>query len=85
MTTRTIGIKEFRQNLSKLSKKARKEKICYIVMNHQTPVGRFEPIDEDELILEKFWPEIQAGLEDARNGRVYTHEQVMKEILARKK
>ncbi|MDD5055660.1 MAG: hypothetical protein PHZ00_05340 [Candidatus Peribacteraceae bacterium] len=85
MTTRTIGIKEFRQNLTKLSKKAKKEKICYIVMNHQEPMGRFEPIDEDELIIEKFWTEIQEGLDDVKHGRVYTLDEVMKSIHQRKK
>ncbi len=52
MTTRTIGIKEFRQNISKFS---RQKDVIYIVMNHLKPMFKVEPIDEDQLILEKFW------------------------------
>ncbi len=80
MTTQTIGIKEFRQNASKLYKKARKEKICYIVMNHQTPLWRMEPIDEDQLILEKYADDIEESIGQVRRGETYTEEQVRKHL-----
>ncbi|MEI8229587.1 MAG: hypothetical protein WCG83_00430 [Candidatus Peregrinibacteria bacterium] len=80
MITRTIGIKEFRQNITKLSKQAKKEKMCFIVMNHQVPMGRFEPIDEDELILEKFWPEIQRSLEQAKEGKTISSAELRKRL-----
>lgn len=85
MTTRTIGIKEFRKNMTKLYRKAQKENICFIVMNHQEPVMRVEPIDEDELILEKYAEEIQESLEHVKRGETYSLEEVMKVIQRKKK
>lgn len=84
MTTRTIGIKAFRQNMAKLYKKAKKEKICYIVMNHQEPIWRMEPIDEDQLILEKYADQIERGIRDFKQGKYYTADQVRKAILQKK-
>lgn len=80
MTTQTIGIKEFRQNASKLHKKARKENICFIVMNHQTPMWRLEPIDEAQLILEKYADQIERGIQDFKEGKTLTEAQVRKNL-----
>jgi len=80
MTTRTIGIKAFRENMTKLHKKGKKEKICFIVMNHQEPVWRVEPIDEDQLILEKYGDQLERGLRDARAGKTFTSEEVRKHL-----
>jgi hypothetical protein len=80
MTTRTIGIREFRQNLPQIAKKARRERISYIVMRHQTPVGRFEPIDEDELILEKYAGQIEEGLKDAEARNTISSAELRKKL-----
>lgn len=66
MTTRTIGIKEFRQNISKLSEE---KNVRFIVMNHSKPIFRVEPIDEDQLILEKYADQIDRGLHESKNGK----------------
>lgn len=80
MTTQTIGIKEFRQNMTKLCKKARKENIHFIVMNHQTPIMRMSPIDEDQLILEKYADQIERGIRDFKEGKTLTTAQVRKNL-----
>lgn len=85
MTTQTIGIKEFRQNMAKLYRKGQKHNICYIVMNHQVPVMRIEPIDEDRLILEKYRSEIEEALEQVKRGETYTAEEVRAMLSLRKK
>jgi len=84
MTTQTIGSKEFRQNFKKLCEKGRKQNICYIVMNHQVPVCRVEPIDEDQLILEKYADQIERGIQDFKEGKYYTADEVRKAILQKK-
>jgi hypothetical protein len=66
MTTRTIGIKEFRQNISKLSEE---KNVRFIVMNHSKPVFKVEPIDEDTLILEKYTDQIDRGLMEAKKKK----------------
>ncbi len=65
-------------------KKARKEKICYIVMNHQTPLWRMEPIDEDQLIIEKYGHEIEEALAQIKRGETYSAEEVRAMLRARK-
>ncbi len=85
MTTRTIGVKEFRQNMAKLYKKGRKGKVFFLVMNHQKPVMRVEMLDEDHMILEKFLPQIERGLADYKKGKFYTADQIGKEIRQRKR
>ncbi len=80
MTTRTIGIKEFRANMTKLYRLAQKENICFIVMNHQQPVMRVEPLSEDALILEKYLPQIERGLKEVRQGKTVAAEKVYKKL-----
>ncbi len=92
MTTRIIGIREFRQNMSKLSRDARKNKkpVCFIVMNHSVPVFEVKPIvDEDglenRLIMEKYCKELEESLAQAERGDVVSLDEVMQEIRSRKK
>lgn len=84
MTTQTIGIKEFRQNMKQFHKKGLKENICFIVMSHQAPLWRMEPIDEDHLILEKYADQIERGIQDFKEGKYYTADEVRKAILQKK-
>jgi len=77
MTTRTIGIKEFRQNISKF---AQQKDVIYIVMNHLKPIFKVEPIDEDQLILEKFTDQIDRGLKDAKKGKTTSSATLRKHL-----
>jgi hypothetical protein len=77
MTTKIIGIKEYRQNITTLWKEAREKNIRYIVMYHTKPVFEVSPLrDEDELvdILRK---EIKTAREQAKNGETMSHEALM--------
>lgn len=78
MTTKAIGIKKFRENITSLWKEARKKKIKYIVMYHSEPIFEVTPIDEEELILEKHVAEIAEAREQIKRGEVYTQEEVLK-------
>ena len=77
MTTRTIGIKEFRQNISKLSEE---KNVRFIVMNHSRPVFKVEPIDEDQLILEKYADQIDRGLKEAKKGKTTSSTALRKRL-----
>ena len=80
MTTKTIGIKEYRKNLTSLWKTAREKNIRYIVMVHSKPVFELNPLrDEDELIdiLKK---EIEEAREQAKNGETESHAALMEEF-----
>jgi len=80
MTTSVIGIKEFRQNITALSKKARKSKTRYIVMRHSTPVFEVTPISEDRLVFEKLARDVAEAREQVKRGETYTHEEALKAL-----
>ena len=77
MTTRVIGIKEFRQNLTRFAKA---KNMCFIVMHHSVPVMKVEPIDEDELILERFADQIDRGLKEMKAGKLIPAKEVYKKL-----
>lgn len=85
MTTKAIGIKEFRNNINTLWKTAQKKQIRYIVMYHSTPVLEVKPVDEDELIFEKFADDIKEAREQFARGEYYTQEEIMEEFGLKKK
>jgi len=80
MTTKIIGVKKFRENITKIWKDAKKNKIRYIVMYHSEPILEVNPIDEDELVFEQFAADIAEAREQVKKGEVYTQEEVMKEF-----
>lgn len=80
MTVKTIGIKEFRQNITSIWKKAQKNKIKYIVMYHALPILEVTPIDKKTATLEKLAAEIAEAREQVKRGEVYTQEEIMKEF-----
>lgn len=89
MTTRTIGIKEFRQNMSKLVEEGKRKKIRFVVMNHYEPSFEVHPVMdreelEDRLMLEKYGKDIEEALEQVKRGETYTADEV-RAMINRKK
>jgi hypothetical protein len=82
MVTKLIGIKEFRQNISTLYKKAQKNNWCFIVLNRNKPIFRVEPLSEKDVILEELARDIDEARDDVKHGRVYTAEQIRNELSA---
>jgi len=80
MTTQMIGVKEFRDNITTLWKKAKKKNVRYIVMHHSTPVLEVNPIHDDTLILENLAKEIKETRRQVKKGDVYSETEVYKEL-----
>jgi len=80
MVTKLIGIREFRQNITSLHKKARKNNWRFIVFNRNQPVFRVEPLSKKDATLEKLAFDIVEAREDVKKGRLYTAEEIRKEI-----
>jgi prevent-host-death family protein len=76
MTTKLIGIKEFRQNISSYVRKAQKGKTRIIVTSRNIPLFEIKPFSEDIELL-SFFNEIMKGKEDVKKGRVHTQEEVL--------
>lgn len=80
MTTKLIGIKEFRQNVTKLYKQAQTKKIQYIVLNRNQAIFKVSPLSEKDTILEKLALDVKEARNDVKNGRVFDFETVCNEL-----
>lgn len=80
MTTKLIGIKEFRQNVTKLYKQAQKKNIQYIVLNRNQPIFKVTPLSEKDTIIEKLALDIEEARNDIKDGRVFDFEDVCIEL-----
>lgn len=79
MTTKTIGLKDFRTNITTLWKTAQKKGIRYIVMHHSRPVFEVNPVMDDD-ILTKLATDIADARLAAKQGRVHTQAAVLKRL-----
>ncbi len=77
MTTKLIGIKDFRQNISEYVNIARKKKARYIVTNRNIPLFEIVPFDENMQILETY-KEILEGVKDVKTGKIISQENILK-------
>lgn len=80
MTTKLIGVKEFRQNIATLFKQATKNNWRFVILNRNQPIFRVEPISKKDAIVEKLAMDIAEAREDVKKGRLYDFEDVCKEL-----
>ena len=80
MTTKLIGVREFRQNIATLYAKARKNNWRYIILNRNQPIFKVEALSKKEAIVEKLAQEIAEAREDVKKGRVYDFDEICKEL-----
>lgn len=80
MTTQFIGIKEFRQNISKLASQARRGSKRYILTRNSEPVFDVRPISKADATLEALAKRLKAAEKEIREGNYYTQAQIEKMI-----
>jgi prevent-host-death family protein len=80
MTTKTIGIKEFRANISDVVTKAQKGNVRYVVMNRNKPLFEIKPFKKDATI-DSLLEEIIEAQKDIKNRRLHSQKEVLKEFL----
>jgi antitoxin (DNA-binding transcriptional repressor) of toxin-antitoxin stability system len=80
MITKLIGIKEFRQNMASLYKKAQKDNLRYIILNHNKPIFKVEPLSAKDATIEKLAYDIEKARDEVKKGKVYDFEKVCKEL-----
>lgn len=80
MTTKFLGVREFRQNMATLYKKAQKNKLRYIILSNNKPIFKVEPINQKEFSLEQLAEDIKQARQDVKKGKVYDFEKVCKEL-----
>jgi hypothetical protein len=80
MTTKLIGIKEFRQNVTNLYKKAQTKNLQYIVLNRNQPIFKVSPLSKKDTIIEKLALDVEEARNDIKNGEVFDFETVCNEL-----
>ena len=78
MTTKLIGIKEFRAKMADVVRKAQTDNVRYVVMNRNKPFFEVRPLleDDENEIAESLIKDIEAARKDISSGRVYTLDEV---------
>lgn len=79
MTTKIIGVKEFRADIASYAQKARKGDVRYIIMNRNKPLFEIKPFAENEG-LEEIFTDIQKAKQDLQKGKVYSQDDILKEF-----
>jgi len=79
MTTKFIGIKEFRQNIADYADQARTGDVRLVVMNRMKPLFEIKPF-ADDVYLDEFVDSITEAERDVAAGRVHSQAEVMKEF-----
>lgn len=80
MTTKFIGVREFRQNISDLYRTAQKKKLRYIVLNKNKPVFEVRPLSVKDSSLEYLLEAVQEARGDLKAGRVHSLESMEQEL-----
>ncbi len=76
MTTKFVGLKDFRQNLTKYVDK----NVRLIVLKKNVPILEVSPIDEKEYAYMKLRAELDEAEQQVREGKFHSQEEVMKEF-----
>ncbi len=79
MLTKFIGMKEFRQNMASYTKNTKKG-VRYVILKKNVPVLDVRPIDEKQFAMEKLSAELEEAEQNIRDGKVYSHEEVLKHL-----
>lgn len=80
MTTKLIGIKEFRQNVTSLYKQAQEKNVQYVVLNRNQPIFKVSPLSKKDTIIEKLALDVEEARNDIKNGKVFDFEDVCNEL-----
>ncbi|MBI5413325.1 hypothetical protein HZA42_03200 [Candidatus Peregrinibacteria bacterium] len=80
MTTKFIGMKEFRANIATYTKRAKELNVRFVIIKKNVPVLEVYPIDEKEFVLEKLKKDVAKAREQAMEGKVYTQKEILAEF-----
>jgi antitoxin (DNA-binding transcriptional repressor) of toxin-antitoxin stability system len=76
MPTHFIGMKELRQNMSKITKQAKKKNERLIILRKNEPVFELKPLSKEDIVIETFRQDIEEALRDEKAGRVHNQKDI---------
>lgn len=80
MTTKLIGLKEFRLNLASYTKEVESGNVRLIVLKKNKPVLEINPISFKEFTLENLRKDISDARNQSKKGEVYTLEEAKEKL-----
>lgn len=78
MTTKLIGVREFRQNIAALYVKAKKNNWRFVVLNRNQPIFMVEPLSKKDTVVEKLAADIAEARKEVKEGKIYDFEVICK-------
>ncbi|MBU1177888.1 hypothetical protein KJ903_01585 [Patescibacteria group bacterium] len=78
MTTKLIGVREFRQNVSALYVKAQKNNWRFVVLNRNQPIFMVEPLSKKDTVVEKLAADVAKARGEVKRGKIYDFEVICK-------
>jgi len=78
MTTKFIGVKELRSNLSAVADRMRRKNERLIVLRNNQPILELRPLSKKDATLEKLMMDIREAEEEVKAGRTYTLDEAEK-------
>jgi PHD/YefM family antitoxin component YafN of YafNO toxin-antitoxin module len=77
MKTEFIGLKEFKQNITKYQALTAEGKVRLIVLKKNVPIMEVKMIDPEDYIYLNMKEEIEKSAKQIKNGEFFTHEEVL--------
>ncbi len=76
MTTKTVSIRAFRENMTKFLKEAQEKNVHFVIMRHSEPVAHVTPVTNGDS-LESLAKEVAEARKAIKAGKVYSPEEVL--------
>jgi len=80
MTIKFIGMKDFRKNMAKYSRKKKTNNISYIVLRKNIPIMEVTPISDEDLAYMGLKEQIDEAERQVKNGEFYTADEVRESL-----
>jgi len=83
MTTKLVGLREFRGNIIKITKAAKRKNQMIVVTSRNLPMFSVSPLlawDDEGIYKEEFVRDTLMALQQAKKGRMYTSAELRKEL-----
>jgi len=80
MITRFIGMKQLRQNMATVVKRAHKKNERLVVLRKNQPLFELRPLSSSEMFVESFRKDIEEARREARTGHTRSQKEVEKAL-----
>lgn len=80
MTTRFVGLKEFRQNIAKFSAEAYKKTQRLVILRKNQPIFEIRPLTAKQAFTDDLMIRLERAEEEFKNGKTYSQNEIEKSL-----